>query len=410
MPHVLVVGAGVAGLAATRRLRADGVDVTLVEASGRIGGRAHTVEIGTHGFDRGASWLHDAERNPLTGLAQAQGAGLIDCDALRTRRVLVGNRRADPAELAQRKAAFAVMDQLTPPPSDVFADAIDRYRENPWMATLEAWEACQIAAADPADLSFADFRANELNGGNRTIAGGLGAFIARCLATTVELATPVTALDWRGPIRAETPRGTIVADVAIVTVSMGALAGIRFTPELPFALEGLPMGLLTKVALRASGAGRLGLAAEESVSAQITQGAPMLSVLAWPGGADHLVAFIGGPTAWALHREGAAATEDFVRGRLRDWFGQEADLALGEAVVGDWAADPWQRGAYAYAKPGQAGLRAALAQPQRRLLLAGEALCTDGLAGTVGGAFLDGERAAITAMSICRHPPAGSAR
>jgi len=29
-----------------------------------------------------------------------------------------------------------------------------------------------------------------------------------------------------------------------------------------------------------------------------------------------------------------------------------------------------------------------------RLVFAGEAVCTDGLAGTVGGAFLSGERAA----------------
>ncbi len=60
-----------------------------------------------------------------------------------------------------------------------------------------------------------------------------------------------------------------------------------------------------------------------------------------------------------------------------------------------WDADPWIRGAYAYALPGHAGARAALAEPllDGRLIFAGEA-CHDGLAGTVGGAWLSGESAA----------------
>jgi monoamine oxidase len=410
--HVLVVGAGVAGLAAARRLRGAGVRVTLVEASNRIGGRAHTVAIGAHGFDRGASWLHDAERNPLTSLARLAGDTLIDSDDVRTRRVLVDGRAATSAELAERGAAWEAMEHLEAPASDVFAEAVDPVRANKWTASIEAWEACQISAADPRDFSFQDFRANELSGRNFSVAGGIGAFVARRLATGVERATPVTALDWRGPIRAETPRGTIVADAAIVTVSTAALATIRFTPALPASTDGLPMGLLTKVALRAAGAGRLGLAADESVTSRIARDEPMLSLLAWPGGADHVVAFLGGPPAWALHREGDAATVDFVRARLRAWFGAEADRALGDAVVADWAADPWQGGAYTYARPGCAGLRGELAAPlaEGRLVLAGEACRTDGLAGTVGGAFLDGERAADVVLAISRHPPTKSGR
>ena len=58
--------------------------------------------------------------------------------------------------------------------------------------------------------------------------------------------------------------------------------------------------------------------------------------------------------------------------------------------------DPWSLGAYAYAPPGQAGQRGALAEafPGERLLFAGEACRTDGLAGTVGGAYLSGQDAA----------------
>ena len=68
----------------------------------------------------------------------------------------------------------------------------------------------------------------------------------------------------------------------------------------------------------------------------------------------------------------------------------------GEAVVTAWGADKLHRGAYAYAGPGDADQRGVLAAafPGDRLLFAGEACRTDGLAGTVGGAFLSGKEAA----------------
>ena len=68
----------------------------------------------------------------------------------------------------------------------------------------------------------------------------------------------------------------------------------------------------------------------------------------------------------------------------------------GAAVVTAWGSDKLHRGAYAYAGPGDANQRAVLAAafPGECLLFAGEACRTDGLAGTVGGAFLSGRDAA----------------
>ena len=73
-----------------------------------------------------------------------------------------------------------------------------------------------------------------------------------------------------------------------------------------------------------------------------------------------------------------------------------ADKLLGPAVVTQWGTDALQLGGYAYARPGQAGARGVLGTPlgDGRLVFAGEAVCTDGLAGTVGGAWLSGRQAA----------------
>ena len=86
----------------------------------------------------------------------------------------------------------------------------------------------------------------------------------------------------------------------------------------------------------------------------------------------------------------------FVRERLRGWFGADADKELEAALVTTWADDPWQRGAYAYARPGHAGDRAALGVPfaDGRVVIAGEATAGEGMAGTVGGAWNEGQRAA----------------
>ena len=71
------------------------------------------------------------------------------------------------------------------------------------------------------------------------------------------------------------------------------------------------------------------------------------------------------------------------------------------AVVTGWGTDPLSLGAYAYARPGCADLRGALAQPlaDGALAFAGEAWRTDGLAGTVAGAWLSGRDAAEAVMA-----------
>ena len=408
----VVIGAGVAGLSAAAALRQRGIEVTLIEAAGRVGGRAHTtvpplLEVA---FDHGAAWLHAAERNPLATLARQGGERVIETAVERVERTRVGDRFATVAEqeaYSAAEVAFAACSgQALDGPDVSLAEAAAPIRAMPWLASVLNWEAPTIAAADAGSLSLRDWHANLLHGSNWEIAGGLGAFVLRQLlpsAGPVHLNCPALAVRWDGSdVAVETSAGTLHADACIVTVSTGVLAAdvIAFAPALPTpvqeAIWGLPMGVLNKVALRAMGRDRLDLPPSCGLDQFVAAvDAPAMTTVAWPHGQDHVICFHGGSHAAELDRAGGA--EAFARDQLRAMFGARADAAFQPgAVVTQWASDPWSRGSYAYARPGQADARAVLGRPLGggRLVFAGEATRSDGLAGTVGGAFLAGEEAA----------------
>ncbi|XP_078690498.1 spermine oxidase-like isoform X3 [Branchiostoma floridae x Branchiostoma belcheri] len=70
-PQVVIVGAGIAGLSAAVELtQSGGIDVTVLEAMDRPGGRVHTVTaLGVDKLELGATWLHGNKNNPLYNLA-----------------------------------------------------------------------------------------------------------------------------------------------------------------------------------------------------------------------------------------------------------------------------------------------------------------------------------------------------
>nr|WP_235913914.1 FAD-dependent oxidoreductase [Pseudoroseomonas coralli] len=411
----MVVGAGAAGIAAARAVLRAGRTVQVLEARERPGGRAWTdsTTLGAP-FDLGATWLHQAGENPLTPLA----AGLepFDHDAVRRHVCFLDGRLATEAEMADYDTAYAAFHPrlqaaLATAPRDASA-ADDAPRGGFWDATVAHWEGPVIAAAPLAAMDLRDFMATQLGGPNLLLPGGIGGLLAGLAAgLPIACGAVVERLRWGEAegVVAEGGFGRVAARAAIVTLPTAVLAagGVRFDPALPPATEqafhDLPLGLLTKLGLRAAGDDRLNLGPFTGLERRVSrEDETAMTFIAWPFGRDHLMGFLGGEAAWALEREGEAALTDFAFAELRRAYGGRADRALRRAgaLASRWGGDPFARGAYSHARPGRAGARLDLAAPLAggRLCFAGEA-CHPRFAGTVGGAWVTGEAAARAALA-----------
>lgn len=397
---VVVVGAGCAGLAAAKRLRAAGLSFRVVEAMRRIGGRALTTstDFGIP-FDQGCAWIHAADRNPFFADAQASGWTLQHHD-MGLDHLWFGKRKATEAEMERERRAEAELHAC-----------IERHKgESDRLSTLvEAYHGLRVSAtfagpmdfgADDDEISVTDFRAAADLDPNYFTKEGFGALIHRWGADVpVTLECPVKRIHWDGPgVKVETSQGTLRARAVIVTVSTGVLAfeDIAFTPDLPDrhleAIHDLPMGLLTKIPLQISGH-RLGLTPFDDVLIE-RHARQDLYFLAFPFDSDLLIGFVGGDFAWEMEAAGTEAAVDFVTDRLVDLFGSQVRQAVKHGTMTNWSAERHVRGGYAATRPGKAHAREVLKDPVGdRIWFAGEALA-GGLKQTAGGARLSGEAVA----------------
>ena len=407
---VLIVGAGVAGVAAARSLRARGLSCLVLEAKDRIGGRAYTDATG---FDHGASWLHQSNDNPLTAFAEALGFETLDHDKLRQRLLFTEGRFATTAE---RGAFAAAEDRFWRVIEAAAADgAPDRPASDAapqggrFDALVAHWEGAQICAAELSRMSLHDFAATALDGPNLLLRRGLGTLVASLAeGLPIRLSAPVTRLDWGGSgVEGSGAFGRIRARAAIITVSTGVLAqaSITFTPGLPAqtqdAINALPLGLLTKLSFPITPGTLPEFGPFASLRRDISgPGDRPISWIARPFGAPVMLAFIGGSLAWELSRAGKHAAEAHARAEFARVFGAEAARALGPPIITDWGEDPHFLGSYSHAIPGAQAARRVLAEPlgNGRLIFAGEA-CHPRFAATVAGAWLSGEAAAQLILS-----------
>lgn len=407
---VAIVGAGAAGLAAAAECGRLGLRHAVIEASGRVGGRALTdVSLGAP-FDAGAYYLHWAERNPWREEARRLGVALED-DPPGGFRLVRRGEDGGPENVGPRRAQFGRLAALLDGPGvpDV---SIAQAAAAAQLSDAASGLSRMALGAEPAQASARDY-ARLWSGDDLVAPQGFGSLLNRfAKGLHVHLENQVRALRWDGPgVVVETDAGARRARAAIVTVSVGVLKAERvvFAPALPLdtlrSLDGLEMGVMAKVAL-AFGAERFGM--DQRIDILVREGERVVNFDCWTFGRPLAVAHVGGDPARALaasgEREAVAATlDDFVAA-----VGSKARAALTGGRLHGWADAPFALGAYSHALPGQAGARAGLAAPVgERIWFAGEATAqADGDFGpamTAGGAFLAGQAAArAVAASVGR--------
>ena len=134
---VVIVGGGAAGIGAARRLAASGLSTTLIEATARLGGRGWTQEVSGLPLDMGCGWLHSADRNSWTRIAEASGFAIDRRDPAWGKQYgYLGFTRAEQAEARKAFTAWIARMTETPPASDCAADALEP--GGPWNAYLQA--------------------------------------------------------------------------------------------------------------------------------------------------------------------------------------------------------------------------------------------------------------------------------
>jgi monoamine oxidase len=71
LKKIIIIGAGLADLAAYHQLRQYGFEVMILEARKRAGGRIHTDHSLGVPINCGAAWIHGIDNNPIAQLAKS---------------------------------------------------------------------------------------------------------------------------------------------------------------------------------------------------------------------------------------------------------------------------------------------------------------------------------------------------
>lgn len=414
---VIVVGAGVSGLAAARHLADNGRRVTVLEGRDRIGGRVWTSTLWPDTpLDLGASWIHGIDGNPVYDIARQINAQTAVTDGDDITYYLPDGTETTRAQGESLESwGTRIADTL----SD-YQDSADT--DTPIRSALAPLDAAGLTGTERELL---DYNVNELEheyagsaaelsalyfdgdgpvngddvlfpGGYRQITDHLGAGLRVLTGHTVK------GVDWNpSGVVVRTDKGDFQAGRVVVTLPLGVLksGSVEFSPGLPAAkaaaIRGLGVGVLNKCYLRfpeAFWADTDWLGYVPPLD-RYGQWAQWINV-ARPTGRPVLLGFNAADfgrsiEAWTDTQiiEGAMST-------LRRMYGRECPDPTGHQIT-RWDSDPYALGSYSfYAVGSTPAMRDDLAATvDNRVYFAGEA--TDRTApGTVHGAYMSGLRAA----------------
>ena len=386
--RIVVIGAGVAGLAAAHDLAASGCEVVVLEARDRVGGRVWSTRLENgEVVELGGEWLASGQASVL-GLAAELGLRLVDPgidfvsrDAVGGEPIPIGEHRRVNRALSDLMSSLLDQEAESIPASSVVDEIGDdspafrvlRSRlEGTCGAPLEVVAASEIAA----DFGYGEHSYYRIEGGNDSLATVMAASLDVRLDS---VATGVTQ-DHEG-VSVEVDGRMLGFDAAVVAVPLPVLRRIGFDPPFPeplaSAVELIDMGTAAKSAV--------GTRTEPPLFRRQDTDLPAWY---WTGLAGNgrvrsaVTGFAGSP-----HGVDTLLEDPLARSRAA---APESEL-IGDPVVVDWSGDEFAGGCYSVIGPGRRPLLRHFEDPWGRVFFAGEH--TRGT-GSIDGAIRSGRYAA----------------
>ena len=419
--HVLVIGAGAAGLTAARALHEDGIEVTVLEARDRIGGRVWTKDVSGASIELGAWFFHGVDGSPLADFSDAQDLDYEPYSLLSTGMVwdeTTASAVGDVEAVVMETALYQFFGALSDLRTELGASADVRSAVAHWL-DQQSWEGLErrlaeytienvmveVGGSGPSDQTSLEwlFEGPVIEGGDHVPQGGFsGIMDALAAGLTIELEQVInTVRVVEDGVELTAASGvTWSGSHVIVTVPLGVLksGAISFDPPLPQekleAMEHLDMGNVERVVLRFEERwwtpGDL-LFVSEALDGRF----PFVVDFTADTGVPTLVAFYGGRFSRSI--QGSWSDEAIVAdliSLLEDAYGETAAPLLSNEVT-HWSTDPFSLGSYAYIPVGasSADLDRMGEPADERVLFAGEATAFEHHQ-TVHGAMLTGLREA----------------
>ena len=415
--RAIVIGAGIAGIAAADTLRRAGVDVVVLEARSRIGGRIWSAPMDGVHAELGASWVHGLRDNPLVRELERFGVrrravedewpALADAaGAIATSEVERAGARVERA-MAKASARAEALDADVP-----LARVLDGHAApDPVMRWIARSELQNEYGADPDVLSAWWHDESAGHGSAEELVVGRYADVVDGLARglRIERERHVTSVEVTGSrVRVRAGERELEAEHVVVAVPLAVLAAdaITFDPPLPdtvrAAASRIGTGSLEKVVLRFDDVAWLPDAPVLGATntRDVERGIAEFHVIADHGRGATVLGLVGGAAARELVQRGPSAMRQAAIAGLSSIVG--GAIPEPRAVRSSaWSRDPLARGSYSFLSTGATpDDRAALARPiTPRLVLAGEA--TDSRSpSTVHGAMRSGRRAAAQLLEM----------